>query len=157
MPQPHCPWFPFATYQFLKLRNEGHDLTIESSELQKYYSYIKNYEGRLVKGKVNDENYRFYNEREWRYIPPKDDIKGALLWIDGKIYMKDKEQYNQKISDCYLKFSHTDISYLIVDNDDEIPTLLDTLDKIFEDTATAKELRILATRIMTKNQIWNNF
>jgi Putative abortive phage resistance protein AbiGi, antitoxin len=143
--------------RLVKLKKEAHDAKIQYSELQNYYSYIKNYEGRLVRGKVNDENYRFYNEREWRYVPTKDEIKYATLWIDGKTYIKDKEKYNQKISDCYLKFSHADISYLIVDTDDEIPSLLDTLNKVFEDTATAKELRVLATRIMTKNQIWNDF
>ena len=143
--------------RLLKKKKEGHDTSIEFSELQNYYSYIKNYEGRLVRGKVNEDNYRFYNEREWRYVPTKEEINSELVWIDGKEYIRDKESYNQKIFQCYLKFNYTDISYLIVDNDDEIPIVLDVLNKVYEDTATAKELRVLSTRIMTKNQIWNDF
>jgi hypothetical protein len=133
--------------------NPDHDLMMEYFG---FLAYCKNYEGRLVKGKVNSDSYRFYDEREWRYVPSLTELNDGLPFIFGENYVTDKEGFNNKIKDCYLKFAHSDISYLIVDTEDEIPEMLKTLNEVYEDIATSKELKVLSTKIMTKNQIWND-
>jgi len=120
-------------------------------------SYLKNYEGRLVRGTVNSDNYRFYDEREWRYIPTIEELDGAPYVVQGIQYSEDKDGYNSKLADKYLKFRHTDISYIIVDSENDIPEILTTLNEVFEDICTSKDLKILSTKIITKNQIYNDF
>ena len=34
------------------------------------YRYIKNYEGKLTRNGKTTKNFRFADEREWRYVPP---------------------------------------------------------------------------------------
>lgn len=120
-------------------------------------SYCKNYEGPLIRGKINTENYRFYDEREWRYIPTKKEIKNAPLSLQGDQYRIEKEKYNDAISDIFLEFSFNDISYIIIDSENEIPEILNTLNEVYENTCTTRELKILSTKIITKNQIYNDF
>ena len=120
-------------------------------------SYCKNYEGRLVRGKINSDSYRFYDEREWRFIAFRSDINNEDPVLKHEIYLKNKLVINEKLKDCFVKFSYNDISYIIVDHEDEIPEMLKILNDVFEDIATSKELKILSTKILTKNQIWNDF
>ena len=73
------------------------------------------------------------------------------------MYNLNKSNYNKQLENCYLKFSHKDISYIIVDNENEIPEILNLLHDIYEDICTTKDLKILTTKILTKNQIYNDF
>lgn len=143
--------------RFNILINEKKSDPLLIDEYLSLFSYCKNYEGRLVRGKINSENYRFYDEREWRYVATDDKLNGAYSRIFGDSYLKDKQVYNDKIKECYLKFTHADISYIILDNDDEIPEILTLLNTTYESISTAKDLKILSTKILTKNQIWNDF
>jgi hypothetical protein len=126
-------------------------------DLITYISYCKNYEGKLTRGKLNTETYRFYNEREWRYIGNSEDLSSAPRIIFGEDYKQNKEKYNSDLENCFVRFSHEDISYIIVDSENEIPEILSTLYEIYEDKCTTKELKILSTRIITQNQIYNDF
>lgn len=119
--------------------------------------YCKNYEGRLKHGKIDDENYRFYDEREWRYVENSETLKDAPFVIWGSQYIEKKDEFNDKLKDIYLKFSFSDISYLIVDDESDIHEILNVLNEVYEDVCTSKELKILSTRIITKNQIYNDF
>ena len=75
--------------------DEKKKLTRPELELQEdmitYVSYCKNYEGKLIRGKVNTENYRFYDEREWRYVGVNEQIAPAPRIINGTVYKKSKE------------------------------------------------------------------
>ncbi len=124
-----------------------------------FCKYLKLYEGPLKTGKVNSDNYRFYDEREWRYCLTtedldKENINSILL---SKEYNKNKDEYNQKLIKFRLDFNFNDISYLIVDDESEIPELIKCIENSFEDECTAKQLKILSTKILTKNQICNDF
>lgn len=146
--------------RMLKLEGEAAEPYKEYvNDFFEFCKYIKLYEGPLKTGKINEDNYRFYDEREWRFSLSDDllagiQISGALL---SKEYLKDKEGANKKLEEFSLKFSFVDISYIIVDDESEIPDLLKCLDQNFEDKCTARDLKILSTKILTKNQICNDF
>ncbi|WP_412464438.1 abortive infection system antitoxin AbiGi family protein [Flavobacterium mekongense] len=140
-------------YKLIKEKLDYNETIMEYSNI---LSFSKNYEGNLVKGKINSDSYRFYDEREWRYIPSIEELQASPA-ILGTKYKEDKQAFNDKINNCLLKFSFSDISYIIVDNEEEIPEILKTINDVFEDIATSKELKILSTKILTKNQIWNDF
>lgn len=119
--------------------------------------FCKNYEGPLKHGKINDEKYRFYNEREWRYVPGTEIINQDERSVYLEDYNKDKESFNKNLENLFLKFSIEDISYIIVNDSDEIPDILNLVNNEYEDIYTAKQLKILSTKIITTNQIFNDF
>ena len=119
--------------------------------------FCKNYEGPLKIGKIDTEHYRFYDEREWRYIPNFETLNSAPPVIPNKEYIKDKEENNKKLDHINVKFTFDEISYIIVNSEDEIPEILTILSQTFEDDCTAKQLKVLGTKIITKNQIFNDF
>ena len=143
--------------RIFELRKNNKIDKILENEFVNILSYCKNYERKLVRGKFDSESYRFYDEREWRYIACEDDLNGESRIILGKIYSENKNKFNKKIENCYLKFNYNDISYIIVDSENEIPEILSLLTTTYEDKCTAKELKILSTKIITKDQIYNDF
>ncbi|MBF4463643.1 abortive infection system antitoxin AbiGi family protein [Flavobacterium sp. LC2016-12] len=139
-------------------KTTGMDLQLQN-EFTNFLSYCKNYEGKLVHEKINTNSYRFYDEREWRYVASKEDLNGAPVIVSGKNYLKEKNKYNEKIKDCVIKFSFKDISYIIVEDENDIPSILKILNETYENQVgcTSRDLKILSTKIITKNQICNDF
>lgn len=79
----------------------------------KILRFTKPYEGLFQKGDYVNENYRFYDEREWRYVE-KNDCRPFLS--ENKFY---KCNDNDKVV-RHLNMSMEDIQYILVDNKDEV-------------------------------------
>lgn len=129
--------------------------------LMNTYRYMKNYEGDLIReieGKmVTTPNYRFADEREWRYVPPFE-TEGvepfiAISRIDSK---PKKDKYNSEISHIRLPFQPEDIKYLIVERDEDILDLIRHLD-IAKQRFDPNTKKRLTSRILTLDQIKNDF
>lgn len=120
-------------------------------------SHTKNYEGSLVRGAVKDERYRFYNEREWRFVPSKEQLKGSRRVINTNEYLEDKVNFNQEVSSIILPFEAKELSYVIVKTNDEIPEMVRFLRETFSDRITALGLEILLTRVISAEQIVSDF
>ncbi|WP_157486047.1 abortive infection system antitoxin AbiGi family protein [Flavobacterium soli] len=143
--------------RIIELRKaKSNDINLQSEHIA-ILSHCKNYEGKLIHGKINSETYRFYDEREWRFVAGLKELEGAPLFIAGKNYKEDKETHNIKLVNCSIKFSFDDISYIIVEDENDIPEILTLLNTVYEDKCTTKQLKILSTRIITKSQIYNDF
>ncbi|MEL1245822.1 abortive infection system antitoxin AbiGi family protein [Flavobacterium sp. DGU11] len=128
-----------------------------NEETTKFACFTKNYEGELYrKGLLKDSKYKFYDEREWRYVPQGKDLAkhGDYCMLDNKEYLSDKQNFTGKINRYELKFSIDDISYIIVKDENEIPILINTLSKYFTEN---DKLKILFTKIITSEQIINDF
>lgn len=127
-------------------------------ELMTTTSYMKNYEGNLiVKGKEYP-NYRFYNEREWRYVPTKEELGKNKRTVPIDLYEKDKDSYNKELQKIKLDFDlSADISYVIVKNKEDIHKILDFITVKFKKQLSASDIEILMTKIITTNQIINDF
>ncbi|PWB20656.1 abortive infection system antitoxin AbiGi family protein [Flavobacterium sp. HTF] len=127
-------------------------------ELMTTTSYMKNYEGNLiVKGKEYS-NYRFYNEREWRYVPTKEELGKNKRAVQIELYEKDKNSYNKELQKVKLDFDlSTDISYIIVKSKEDIHKVLEFISIKFKKKLLAAEIEILMTKIITTNQIVNDF
>lgn len=138
-----------------------YDVDPESPEGNDTRAYIetiimntKNYEGELARGgKVVKKNYRFYDEREWRYVPSREEISGnqRILWLNE--YEEDKEMYNLPLADFRLTFGIDDISYMIVDTEEEVAPLIATLKERFPDADPEQFCR----KIITQQQIREDF
>lgn len=125
----------------------------QKKEILQIKSYAKNYSGLLKRKTVNNPNYRFYDEREWRLVPSKDILSGALFSINGDNYLNDKEKYNSKLAKIRIIFAPADISYIIVKNTNEIPKMTNFLRTNYSSKCTADELDVLFSKICSTEQI----
>ena len=118
------------------------------------YRYIKNYEGPLKrKGNSKIENYRFADEREWRYVPPID-TEGVTPFVTMSQIRTStqKNNLNNSINHIRLNFEPEDIRYLIVRKDTEISKLINHL-KDVKQRFNQVTLNRLTSRILTSEQI----
>jgi hypothetical protein len=114
--------------------------------------FAKNYSGHLKRKKIDDLNYKFYDEREWRLVPEEDDLASAPFSISLSNYLKNKSKYNKTISKLRFKFWIDDISYIIVDRTKEIPRVINLIRESYSDICTDEELDILFSKICSTEQ-----
>lgn len=151
-----------------KIKGEHEEVDIDN--LRKAYYliwnftfYMKPYEGLAWnKENFNGKHTRFYDEREWRYIPDISVIeKNNINWFLDKGEFLDERtrvEHNKKISEVVkLSFYPDDIKYIIVNSEDEILTLFRAIDNIKGDKHSLNRLNILKTRIISKEQILTDF
>jgi Putative abortive phage resistance protein AbiGi, antitoxin len=115
--------------------------------------YIKNYEADLTRNGNTINNYRFSDEREWRYVPPHSDaprmlLNGALLDNED-----DKKNTNNHLKDLRLKFEPNDIKYIIINDDSEISEFINHLKNAKGKNYYYHDVERLTTRIITSEQI----
>ena len=113
-------------------------------ELITLCSHIKNYDGDLIIDGELRENYRFYDEREWRYVPTALDLKDNKRAVLQDKYVLDKNKYNSELNKIKLEFNIAeDITYIIVKEDDDIHKALDFISLNFKKTLSASDLSLI--------------
>lgn len=123
------------------------------------YHYIKNYQGKLSRtGEKPILNYRFYDEREWRFVPALTDKRVSFNFSeeDYKKYRGDGKS-KPFIEGINLEFKAEDIKYLIVKSNRDIPPLIKTIKSIDNLAKNSNEADVLTTKILTVEQIENDF
>jgi hypothetical protein len=114
--------------------------------------YIKNYEGPLERtGMATVKNYRYSDEREWRYVPQHDEC--PMLYTEKDFKIEGKEAANAKASSLRLEFGPDDIKYIIIRNDDEIREFVTHLREAKGDKYSLGQIERLTTRLLTTEQI----
>lgn len=89
-------------------------------------SYVKNYEGplKLKKKKKQYSNYRFSDEREWRFVPSiaelNDDINNLIL---SESNYQQRDTYISRIGKPIIPITINDIRYIIVEKEHQIEDL----------------------------------
>lgn len=128
-----------------------------SDELNNTYwnmlSYFKPYKG--ICNKSNAEKI-FYEEREWRYVPPYDD--NAHLITDSSDHRVDFNKMNDLVAKNHsLGFKISDIKYIIVQSKDEIYSILEDIDRIKSPRYDVEDVQILKTKIISVEDIREDF
>lgn len=145
------------------LFDEKTEISLEGRmAVNEIYRYLKPYEGRLWRhGKLQRLRVRFYDEREWRYIPSyqllaKHKVSGAL---SRDKYSNDeiRNDKNKKLEQFKLTFQPKDIKYIIVKNEKEILEMLDNVINIKRGKFSYRDVQLLTTRIITMEQILDDF
>lgn len=124
------------------------------------FNYLKNYEGDLYrKGKLL-KNYRFSDEREWRYVL---NVSESLMYtklrnnqdknIENDIL---KKNLNNRISKERLSFEPNDIQYIIIKSEKERDKIIKILEKSKTNYPT-DQLKILSSKIISTEQINYDF
>lgn len=130
--------------------------TFQNDEFAQFVCYSKNYQGDLWRSeKLMKKSYRFYDEREWRYVPTIQNIGNNKVILNNEDYLTNKHQLNANLESFKLKFTLDDISYLIIKEDSEISEFIIFLKKLL--TNRNYDYQKLLTKIITSEQILNDF
>ncbi len=146
-------------------KNKNNEDLVESKIIKQYMStiqYVKPYEGRLWKnGNWTKKPVRFYDEREWRFIPQVLLGKKTLFLSRDLLFKSGSydtlQKLNNKIretNDCRLSFEPKDIKFIIVSKENEV---LSMIDKVKRNNFSDEEVQILTTRIISIESINENF
>lgn len=122
-----------------------------------FLSRIKPYRGWNWEKKGNEQriiDYLYYNEREWRYIPEGLSAAQQCINICKSV---DLESCNQNMKEYSLKVPLPEIKYIIVKEENERIIALNKIDELFEDKYTQEQLTLLKSKILTCEQIKNDF
>lgn len=120
------------------------------------YRYIKNYEGKLTRKGKTIKNFRFADEREWRYVPPLTSIDVLPFIPISRIKTKkQKSEWNSRIAHLKLHFEPKDIKYLIVESENDIVGLVNHL-RVVKNRFSQQDIDRLSSRILTAEQIHND-
>ena len=102
---------------------------------------------------------RFYDEREWRYVPFINKKDGPHYRLSKEEFLNDikRASANDTIAkDFSLNFKCEDIKYIIVKKESEMIALFDALDSM-KDIFSDYEMKILKTKIISTEQILEDF
>lgn len=117
-------------------------------------SYTKNYQGKLVRQNgATVQNYRFSDEREWRYVLPSQN--GVTPIMSEEYFGSDRGRAKSRelIERVRLEFEPNDIRYVIIKDESEIHEFVDHLRTAKGKKYSVKDIDRLTTRILTTEQI----
>lgn len=120
------------------------------------YRFMKNYEADLARpGHQPLTDYRFADEREWRYVPARSELEPGFLPPSLISTSIGKTIANGAIQLHRLRFDPDDIRYLVVPTDEERLDLIEHLGNVKARYDVDTRSR-LASRILTAEQIHND-
>ncbi len=129
--------------------SDGNTALVNS--LSAIVKFLKPYQGYYQKGKRSKDLITYYDEREWRYIPPEDQFK-VLPNREGTGVLLN--ELNIKLKRCALRFRPDDIKYIIVSKEREKVEIAD----IIRSTYKRKGEEIdLVSKIITQEEIADDF
>ncbi|WP_265463034.1 abortive infection system antitoxin AbiGi family protein [Aeromonas salmonicida] len=134
------------------------DLKEENKAVYDIFRYVKNYQADLIRGGRVLKDYRFSDEREWRYVPCFTEeipmlIPKAVLDSDTEGWVKYVYKAKEQLKGITLSFQPNDIKYIIIENDAEISEFLDLLRRAKGNKYSYNDIERLMTRILTTEQI----
>ena len=127
------------------------------------FQYIKPYSGPFKKGGKVFENVKFYDEREWRYVPKLfEDISSWLRKTDEKSLEESIINVNEVMLETFyekakLKFDANDIKYLIVKNADDIHEIIKFFKNLKSNKYSMTEIELLMTKISSLEDIIHDY
>lgn len=123
---------------------------------QDFASYVKPYNGESPR--ESGTTWRFYDEREWRFVPDLQDFPFRYGLTKEEFNSEDKLEGAQNVlwRKSTLQFSPEDIKYIIVEREDEILEMTRRIDQIKE-RFNANLLQFLKFRIISSEQIREDF
>lgn len=130
------------------------DRVVNKNLAPQIFLYCKNYQAGLYRKEVLvKQDYRFYDEREWRIVPDNEALGGVSPIIETAIYRADKERYQARIANKILPFDLEDISYIIVREESEVKRVYQEMEAIFR----REMLELASIRVLTSEQILSDF
>ena len=139
----------------------GYHVTVDRSQdlIFDILRYTKPYQGKMWRKDKYIDKIRFYDEREWRYVPDTitKNIESVLSKVDY-LNKEKRESLNKIMFDTFsIDFTPEDIKYIILSSEKEIDDFILEIDRIKGLKFEPKIIRKLSTRIITKEQLLYDF
>lgn len=136
--------------------------SVENSlEALEFMFYLKKYKGDMWRNSKLQKDIMFYNEREWRYVPQLREILkiNPRLILNKDLFNDEKVQKveNEKISCLDLGFVPNDIKYIIVNKETERIDMSRAIEEIKGNSFTHNDLTVLKSKIISVEQIREDF
>jgi len=122
--------------------------------------FMKPYSGKLKKGNRARDGVRFYDEREWRYIPNINEEKEKIKQYLGPDEFKDtkfKDEQTLKLKSKKISFEPNDIKYIVVESEHEILDMYHKINQIKSPKYSSDDVMKLQTRIISMEHIRDDF
>jgi hypothetical protein len=138
--------------ELLNFNNHANKLEKEHQEAAKttmryLFAHIKPTSGTMVmRGEPVEK--AFYQESEWRYVPKSKHILPYLSKAKYDVAEKLEAQNELTKQHCSLKFTPSDVKYIFVKTDSDIPAIVDFIQANL-DKYPAADLKILVSRIVS--------
>lgn len=138
-------------------------------EICNHVWFMKEFRGKQFhRTDQKDKFKKFYDEREWRYVPPLKELKklpDGLPMSIGKEKLNEfntDEVYrlnlNRKLGEAtQLKFEPNDIAYIIIANEDERLEIIHKIKEAKDRNFSEDEVVILSSKILSIEQIKSDF
>jgi len=133
------------------------------NQINKLFQFVKPYEGKLYRSNsTTSDLIRFYDEREWRFVPDtslRNNVVRSYLSEKEYLDAQELETANGSLAnDTFsLSFEPKDIKYIIVNKESEIHEMLKKVIKIKGGKFSYDDVQILTTRIISMEQIIEDF
>lgn len=123
--------------------------------IKRLISFVKPYEGDFEHSGKSYLHKRFYDEREWRYVPVEADP--PILSKEDFLDKKKLLEYNSELSlHNKLAFTPNDVEYIIVkDITDVLPMIKKIM--LIKANYSEDERMLLASKIISRERIMNDF
>jgi len=122
--------------------------------------FTKPYVGSLIRGGRRYDNVRFYDEREWRYVPTPDECAPHYYGMSEREFMDLdlRSHANGCVQEvCCLSFDPDDIKYIIVAREDEILPMIEMINVVKSPKYDEDTRRVLSSRVISAEQIESDF
>lgn len=123
---------------------------IQNQTLTKMHCYVKEFEGNQTHPNLGDKELKFYDEREWRFIP---DIELAQLFTT-KNPMDDKNFVVNSAFD--LPFEYDDIAYIIIPNEHSKTNLFNVINIDLNELEEHEKYELIR-KIILVDEIYTDF
>jgi hypothetical protein len=130
---------------------------ISSWQILQFFS--KPYSGSFVhRGKLYT-NKKFYDEREWRFIPISK-TNNMVCGVLSKEHMLEKEKLlksNDQLKGYSLHFTPDDVNYIFVAKESQIHSIVNDLRRMKNEDFNSETIDILTSKILTIENIKEDF
>jgi hypothetical protein len=133
------------------LKLAGEDRVKAIDDIKYLIAYSKPTIGRMIiDGKPISKE--FYQESEWRYVPKNENVETHLLQegFDDKRQLE--EAHKNSREHASLKFLPTDVSYVFVPKDSDIPNIINFMQSELDHYPNA-DLKVLFSRVISIENI----
>jgi hypothetical protein len=120
----------------------------------------KPYEGTLIRHGRRFSGVRFYDEREWRFVPTPDQCEPHYYGMSEKDYQDPnvRNAGNALVQEsCRLSFDPDDVKYIIVSREEEILPAIRMIERAKSPKYDDDTRRVLSSRVISAEQIATDF